>query len=138
MREVPQPEGQKRKTTLQHIFLNRPIDYNPDKVTKQTLQSEMDVGEGECSPSPSLNFTKSPSPKITAGVIVIHTDGTADAVISHSLCETLPRQESCDPGKMGQRACTCCIHAGRGSPGSDTISVKCPVDQRTFGENFFN
>lgn len=89
-------------------------------------------------PRPHLTSQRAPSPKITAGMIVIHTDGTADAVISHSLCETLRRQESCDPGKMGQRACTRCIHAGRGSPGSDMISVKCPVDQRTFGDTIFN
>lgn len=75
----------------------------------------MDADEAQRSPSPSL--------------MVLHTAGTTDAVISHSLCETLPRQESRDPGKTGQRARTRCIRAGQGSPGSGTISVKRPVNQ---------
>lgn len=49
----------------------------------------------------------------------------------------LPRskQESCDPD-MGKRARARarCSHDGRGSPGSDAISAKCPVDHRKFGE----
>lgn len=89
-------------------------------------------------PRPHVTSQRAPSPRITARMIVIHTDGTADAAISHSLCETLPRQESCNPDKMGERACTRCIHAGRGSPGSDAISVKCPVDRRKFGETTCN
>lgn len=132
----------KGKQHLQHIFINRPIHYNPKKVTKQTLQSEIHVGEGECSPSPSLHFTsqRAPSPPTrTAGLMGIHTDGAADAVISHSLWETSPRQESCDPGKTGH-TCTRarCIHDGPGSSGSDTIWVKCPVGQSKFGETVSN
>lgn len=78
-------------------------------------------------------------PTITAGLMGIHTDGAADAVISHSLWETSPRQESCDPGKMGH-TCTRarCIHDGPGSSGSDTIWVKCPVGQSKFGETVSN
>lgn len=138
----PSRRDVKGKQHLQHIFINRPIHYNPKKVTKQTLQSEIHVGEGECSPSPSLHFTsqRAPSPPtITAGLMGIHTDGAADAVISHSLWETSPRQESCDPGKMGP-TCTRarCIHDGPGSSGSDTIWVKCPVGQSKFGETVSN
>lgn len=136
---MSQPEGCQRKTTLAAHFYKQNDTLQPKESDQANISQRWMLGRVNAAPRPHLTPQRAPSPKTTAGMIVIHTDGTADAAISHSLCETLPRQESGDPGKTGQRACMRCIHTGRGSPGSDTISVKCPADQRSlFGETIYN